>query len=274
MADYDESTYGERIAEIYDSLNQVFRADAPQAVEFLAPLAKGRRVLELGIGTGRIALPLAERGIRMHGVDASPAMVEKLRSKPAGAEIPVEIGNFANLKIGGRFSLIYVVFNTFFGILTQEDQVQCFSRVAKRLTPDGAFVIEAFVPDLSRYDRAGRRTATPLISDERTLIEVSHLNSAAQRVRSQHVVIDDAGIHRYPVELRFAYPSELDLMARIAGMRLRERWGGWDRRPFTSESANHVSVYELVPQPIVTPIKSAKRPSLKVVRGQKRKGMR
>ncbi len=259
MADYDESTSGERIAAVYDGLNEAFRYDASAAVDFLAPLAKGRRVLELGIGTGRIALPLAERGIRMHGVDASPAMVEKLRSKPGGAEIPVEMGNFANLKIGGRFSLIYVVFNTFFALLTQDDQVGCFTRVAKRLTPDGAFVIEAFVPDLTRYDRAGRRTSTPLISDERTLIEVSHLDAAAQRMRSQYVVIDDTGIHRYPVEVRFAYPPELDLMARIAGMRLRERWGGWDRRPFTSESANHISVYELVPQPIVTPIKSAKR---------------
>jgi SAM-dependent methyltransferase len=159
MSDYDESTYGERIAEIYDGLTSEYsrnarhgslRNDASAAVDFLAPLAKGRRVLELGIGTGRIALPLAERGIRMHGVDASPAMVAKLRGKPGGAEIPVEMGNFANFKMGGRFSLIYVVFNTFFGILTQEDQVRCFTCVAKRLTSDGAFVIEAFVPDLTR----------------------------------------------------------------------------------------------------------------------------
>jgi SAM-dependent methyltransferase len=271
MSDYDESTYGERIAEVYDSLNQSMRYDASGAVDFLAPLARARRALELGIGTGRIALPLAQHGIRMHGVDASPAMVAKLRGKPGGAEIPVEMGNFANLKISGRFSLIYVVFNTFFGILTQEDQVRCFTRVAKRLTSDGAFVIEAFVPDLTRFDRAGRRTNTALISDERTLMEVSQLDAAAQRVRSQHIVIDDTGVHRYPVELRFAYPPELDLMARIAGMRLRERWGGWDRRPFTSESANHVSVYELVPQPVVTSIKTAKRARLKVVPGKRRR---
>jgi SAM-dependent methyltransferase len=269
MADYDESTYGERIAEIYDGLYEVVRADAPQAVEFLAPMAKGRRVLELGIGTGRIALPLAQRGIKVHGVDASPAMVEKLRAKPGGAELPIELGNFANLKIGGRFALVYVVFNTFFALPTQEDQVRCFTRVAKRLTPDGAFVIEAFMPDLARYDH-GQRTSTTMLADARTVIEVSQLDAAAQRVRAQHLLIDDAGVHRYPVELRFAYPAELDLMARIAGMRLRERWGGWDRRPFTSESANHVSVYELVPQPVVTPIKSAKRPRLKVVRGEKR----
>jgi SAM-dependent methyltransferase len=264
MANYDESTYGERIADVYDSFYEMFRTDAPAAVEFLAPLAKGRRVLELGIGTGRIALPLAERGIRMHGVDASPAMLEKLRSKPGGAEIPVEMGNFANLKIGGRFSLIYVVFNTFFALLSQDDQVRCFTRVAKRLTPDGAFVIEAFMPDLARFDH-GQRTATTLMSDQRTILEISQLDAAAQKVRAQHLIIDDSGVHRYPVELRFAYPPELDLMARIAGMRLRERWGGWDRRPFTSQCDSHISVYELVPQPVVTPIKSAKRPRLKVV---------
>lgn len=268
---YDESTYGDRMAEVYDDFYLLFRNDAPAAVEFLAPLAKGRRVLELGIGTGRIALPLVERGIKMHGVDASQAMVAKLRAKPGGAEIPVEMGNFANLKIGGRFSLIYVVFNTFFALLSQDDQVRCFTRVAKRLTPDGAFVIEAFVPNLARFDRwQQQRTSTTLLSDERTILEVAKLDAAAQRVRAQHVVIDDGGVHRYPVELRYAFPAELDLMARIAGMRLRERWGGWDRSPFTSESANHISVYELVPQPVVTPIKSAKRARLKVVRGQKR----
>jgi len=266
---YDESTYGERIADIYDSFYETFRKDAPAAVEFLAPFAKGRRVLELGIGTGRIALPLAERGIRMHGVDASPAMVEKLRSKPGGAAIPVEMGNFANLKIGGRFSLIYVAFNTFFALLTQEEQVRCFQRVAKRLMPDGVFVIEAFVPDLTRYDH-GQRTSTSLMSDERTILEVSQIDPATQKVRAQHVLIDDSGVRRYPVELRFAYPMELDLMARLAGMRLRERFGGWDRRPFNFTSEAHISVYELVPQPVVTPIKSAKRLGLKVVRTKKR----
>ena len=132
MADYDLTTYGERIAEIYDGL-YLARTDSTAAVDFLAPMAGGRRVLELGIGTGRIALPLAARGIKVHGVDASPAMVAKLRSKPGGADIPVEMGDFANVRTAGRFSLVYVVFNTFFSLLTQEDQVRCFQRVAKRL---------------------------------------------------------------------------------------------------------------------------------------------
>jgi len=243
MAQYDASTYGERIAEVYDCWPGV-PANAEAAAEFLAPLAKGRRALELGIGTGRVALPLAARGVKVCGIDASPAMVAQLRQKPGGAAMPVEIGNFADVRIGGRFALIYVVFNTFFGVLTQDEQVRCFSRVAKRLAPGGAFVIEAFVPDLSRFDR-GQRTSTLLLDGDRAIIDAATIDYANQLVRSQHILIADDGIRRYPVVLRFAYPSELDLMARLAGMRLRERFGGWDRSPFTSSSAVHVSVYEL-----------------------------
>jgi hypothetical protein len=195
-------------------------------------------------------------------------MVERLRGKTGGVEIPVEFGNFAEVRIGGRFALIYVVFNTFFALLTQEDQVRCFSRVAKRLAPDGIFVIEAFVPDLSLYVRE-QRTSIFSTSDERTVINLTQLDRANQRVRAQTLVIGEEGIRRFPVELRFAFPAEIDLMARLAGMRLRERWGGWDRRPFTSESALHVSVYEMVPAPVVTPIRTAKRARLKIVPGKK-----
>jgi SAM-dependent methyltransferase len=243
MAQYDASTYGEQIADVYDRWPGV-PANAAAVAEFLAPLAKGRRALELGIGTGRVALPLAARAVKVCGIDASPAMVAKLRQKPGGAAIPVEIGNFADVRIGGRFSVVYVVFNTFFAVLTQDEQVQCFARVAKRLAPDGVFVIEAFIPDLSRFDR-GQRTSTLLLDDDRAIIDAATIDYANQVVRSQHILISDDGIRRYPVVLRFAYPSELDLMARLAGMRLRERFGGWDRTPFTSSSPSHVSVYEL-----------------------------
>ena len=243
MAKYDPSTYGEQIAEVYDRWPGV-PANAEAAAEFLAPLAKGRRALGLGIGTGRVALPLAARGVQVCGIDASPAMVAKLGHKPGGAGIRVEIGNFADVRIGGRFALVYVVFNTFFGVLTQDEQVRCFSRVAKRLAPDGAFVMEAFVPDLSCFDR-GQRTSTLLLDDDRAIIDAATIDYASQLVRSQHIVLSDDGMRRYPVVLRFAYPSELDLMARLAGMCLRERFGGWDRSPFTSSSAAHVSVYEL-----------------------------
>ncbi len=246
MAGYDASTYGERIAEVYDHWPGV-PATAAAAAEFLAPLAKNRRALELGIGTGRVALPLAARGVAVSGIDASPAMVAQLRQKPGGNVIPVEIGNFADVRSRGQFALIYVVFNTFFALLTQEEQVRCFARVTTRLAPGGAFVIEAFVPDLSRFDR-GQRTSTLELGDHRVIIDAAQVEVATQVVRSQHILISDDGIRRYPVVLRFAYPSELDLMARLAGMRLRERYGGWDRSPFTSSSPAHVSVYELVAQ--------------------------
>jgi len=243
MAGYASSTYGERIAGVYDQWPGV-PANADAAVEFLAALASKRRVLELGIGTGRVALPLAARGVKVSGIDASPAMVAQLRQKPGGATIPVEIGSFADVRTRGPFALVYVVFNTFFALLTQEEQLRCFARVAKRLAPSGAFVIEAFVPDLSRFDR-GQRTSALELSDNRVVIDAAQLDAAKQLVRSEHIAISNDGIQRYPVVLRFAYPSEIDLMARLAGMRLRERFGGWDRSPFTSSSQTHVSVYEL-----------------------------
>jgi SAM-dependent methyltransferase len=273
MAEYDETTYGERIAEVYDLFYQN-REDLGPVVDFLAPLAKGRRVLELGIGTGRIALPLAARGIKVHGIDASPAMVAKMREKPGGAEIPVTMGNFADVKIGGQFALIYIPFSTFFALPSQEDQVRCFARVAKRLTSDGAFVIDAFVPD-HRLLAERRRVAVVEVNAERVVIDAAQFDPVVQKTRAQHIVIADNQPPRlYPVEIRFAYPAELDLMARLAGMRLRERWGGWDRRPFNSESMVHVSVYEPVPQPKVEPIEKARRPRLKMVPAGRRRRAR
>lgn len=271
MADYDETTYGERIADVYD-LFYGMRQDLGPVLDFLVPLARGRRVLELGIGTGRLALPLAARGVKVHGIDASAAMVAKMREKPGGAEIPVVMGNFADVRIGGQFALIYVVFNTFFALLTQEEQVRCFSRVAKRLAPGGAFVIEAFVPDHRLLQQRDRLAAIE-VGTEQVVIDAASFDPVMQKTRAQHIVIADNQLPRlYPVELRFAYPPELDLMARLAGMRLRERWGWWDRRPFNSDSTTHVSVYEPVPQPKVEPIEKARRPGLKMVpAGRKRR---
>ena len=197
-------------------------------------------------------------------------MVEKLRSKPGGADLPVEMGSFANVRTAGRFSVIYVVFNTFFNLLTQEDQVRCFQRVAKRLTSDGAFVIEAFVPDLTRFDPR-QRTSTMTLSDERTVLEASQLDPATQRVRAQHIVITDKAVLRYPIEIRYAWPAELDLMARLAGMRLRQRFGGWDRSPFTSDSRLHVSVYEPAPTPVATPSTKAKRTASKIAPSKRKR---
>jgi len=246
MADYDESTYGERIADVYDHFFTT-PANAEDAAEFLASIAGKRRVLELGIGTDRIALPLAARGIKVSGIDASPKMVEKMREKPGGDAIPVSIGNFVDIKVPGQFSLIFVAFNTFFGaLLTQEDQVRCFDRVARRLSDDGVFVLEGFVPDLARFDR-GQRTSTIHLDSETALIDAVKHDVMRQHVLGAHIAISESGTRYYPLQLRYAWPSELDLMARLAGMRLRERWGGWRREPFTAASQTHVSVYEKVP---------------------------
>jgi SAM-dependent methyltransferase len=239
VTDYDAATYGDRIAEVYDEWFAI-PADTEDSVALLSGLAGAGPVLELGIGTGRVALPLARRGHEVHGIDASEAMVEKLRARTG--EIPVTIGDFAELDIEGEFSLVYVVFNTFFALLSQEDQVRCFSNVAGRLRKEGVFVIEAFVPDMTRWDRDQRIEAHRVGTDS-VVLGVSMHDPVEQRVASNHLVVSGAGAKLYPVRLRYAWPSELDLMARLAGLRLRERWGGWQREPFTGSSAKHVSVY-------------------------------
>jgi len=245
MADYDVSTYGEQIADAYDELlPELVAATTEASVDFLSSIAKRPRALELGIGTGRIAIPLCERGFEVTGIDASPAMIKRLRAKRGGDAIPVEIGDFADVKVRGRWPLIYVAFNTFFALLTQEAQIRCFQRVAPRLTSDGVFVISAFVPDLARFDRGQRVGATRIDLDSVNL-EASQHDPAAQTVSSAQIVVSGSGVKVYPVRLRYAFPSELDLMARLAGMRLRERFGGWLREPFGPSSVSHVSVYEL-----------------------------
>lgn len=248
MADYEHATYGDRIAAVYDQ----FHSHSPvtrftdATVEFLASIAGKRRVLELGIGTGRIAVPLAAKGLKVFGIDASEKMVEKMREKPGGDTIPVVFGNFADVKIGGQFSLIYVVFSTFFALLTQEEQVRCLQRVARHLTAEGSFVMEAFVPDPSRFDR-GQRVGALDVDTDRVRLEVTQHDPSTQSIRSAHVEVSESGsILLYPVRLRYAGPAELDLMARLAGMRLRERYGGWNHEPFSAASPFHVSVFELI----------------------------
>lgn len=241
--DYDESTYGERIADVYDELYETL-FDTEGAVEFLAALAEGERALELGIGTGRIALPLRKRGIEVHGIDASEAMVEKLRAKPGGEEIPVTMGDFAEVKAEGEFALVYIPFNTLFALTTREDQLRCFRNAADRLKPDGAFVIEVFVPDLYRFNDH-QRVAVERLGDDVVQLETSQHDPVNQRVNSYHVFLSDGEpVRLYPVQIRYAWPSELDLMAELAGLHLRERWGSWRRDKFTSESKLHISVYE------------------------------
>jgi SAM-dependent methyltransferase len=240
LKDYGPETYGDRIADVYDGIYQ--NPDTDEAVETLAELAGGGPVLEFAIGTGRLALPLAERGLKVQGIDASEAMVEKLRGKPGGDRIPVTMGDFADVDVEGQFSLIFVAFNTLFALLTQEDQLRCFENAAARLADDGVFVIEVFFPDLARFDRGQRMQATAVDAD-RVMLDASRHDPVAQRVDSSHIVITEAGMKLYPVIVRYAFPPELDLMARLAGLHLRERWGGWRREPFAASSQRHVSVY-------------------------------
>jgi SAM-dependent methyltransferase len=243
LSDYDPATYGDRIADVYDEWFMV-PSDTEDTVGFLSDLAGPGPVLELGIGTGRVALPLAQRGHEVRGVDASEAMVEKLRAKTGGENIPVTIGDFAELDIEVKFALVYVVFNTFFALLSQEEQVRCFENVARRLRGEGgAFVIEAFVPDMTRWDRSQRIDARH-VGNDNVVLDASRHDPVEQRVASNHLVVSEAGVKVYPVRLRYAWPSELNLMARLAGLRLRERWGGWRREAFTASSTSHVSVYE------------------------------
>lgn len=241
MDDYTASTYGDRIAGLYDEL---YEEPPPSSqLDLLESLARGGRALELGIGTGRLALPLAARGVAVTGLDSSPAMVERLRAKDGGTDIPVLIGDFTHFDLDERFDLVFVAFNTFFGLLTQEDQLECFASVERHLTPDGVFLIEAFVPDPARFDR-GQRTSVGRLELGRTVIDVARHSPANQRVDSQHVVIEDGRPARVvPVSLRYAWPAELDLMARLAGLRLQNRWGDWDRTPFGDGSVKHVSIW-------------------------------
>lgn len=236
---YEDNTYGDAIADVYD---RFYGPPAPEAIDLLAELAGAGPALELGIGTGRYALPLQARGVAVHGIDASTAMLRRLASKAGGADIPVRLGSFADFSLGERFSLIYVVFNTFFALLTQEEQVQCFASVARHLAPNGVFLIEAFVPDLSRFQRE-QSLKVVNIATSAVKLDAARLDRARQRITAAHIYFDSQGVHLYPVQLRYAWPSELDLMARLAGLRLRERWSGWQRQAFTSDSGAHISVY-------------------------------
>ncbi|HEU4754837.1 MAG TPA: class I SAM-dependent methyltransferase [Armatimonadota bacterium] len=239
MNGYAPETYGDCIAGIYDEL---YPTVEPAMIDTLARLAASGPALELGIGTGRVALPLQARGVCVHGVDASSNMVACLREKPGGAEIPVTMADFSAFQLPDRYALVYVPFNTFFALLSQEDQVRCFQTAAAHLVAGGRFLIEVFVPDLSRFDRGQRVHANRVGVDSLTLDASIH-DPVAQRVDTQHMLVRDGNVRLYPVRIRYAFPAELDLMARLAGLRLEHRWAGWREEPFSAEAQSHVSVY-------------------------------
>jgi SAM-dependent methyltransferase len=234
-------SFGEDAAAVYDEYDH--RDDTLATVAFLEQLAGGGPALELAIGTGRVALPLAARGIRVDGIDLSPAMVAKLRAKPGGDQIAVTMGDFADVPVRGTYRLIFLVFNTLFNLLTQDDQVRCFENVAAHLTQDGAFVVEAFVPTWLTRLRNDQYVDAEAIGVNEVHLDVGRHDPVTQRLEENHVVLSREGVRLYPIVTRYAWPSELDLMARIAGLRLKNRWAGWNREPFTSTSRTHVSVY-------------------------------
>ena len=239
-----ENYFGERVAERYDepSGEEFDPAVIESTVDFLADLAGDGDALELGIGTGRIAVPLAQRGVHVHGIDLSEAMVAKLRAKPGAEDIGVTIGDFATTTVDGTFTLAYLVYNTIMNLTTQDAQVACFANAAAHLEPGGCFVIEVMVPDLQRLPfgetfRPFDVSATHLGFDEYDVV--------SQGLISHHYNAKDGKFELWSIPFRYAWPAELDLMARLAGMRLRERWSSWTREPFTAESTKHVSVWEL-----------------------------
>jgi len=238
-----EDHFGPRVAERFDEryAHQAEPSMVEPVVDFLAGLAGDGGALELGVGTGRIALPLARRGVRVHGIDLSEAMVAKLQAKPGGDRIEVTIGDFATARVDGSFAVAYLVVNTIMNLTTQEEQVACFRNVADHLEPGGCFVIEVMVPRLRRLP-PGERYQPFDVSP--THVGFDEYDVALQGLVSHHYWIEEGEVEVSSPPFRYVWPSELDLMAQLAGMTLRERWSDWTREPFTSESAKHVSVWE------------------------------
>ena len=243
MVHADDGYYDEQVAARYDeSAAEMFDPGVVDpVVDLLVELAGGGPALELGIGTGRIALPLARRGVSVHGIELSKAMVARLRAKPGGEDIGVTIGDFATTTVDGTFSVAYLVFNTILNLTTQAAQVACFRNVAAHLEHGGCFVIEVGVPELQRLPPG--ETIRPFHVSE-TRWGLDEYDVAVQGLTSHHFEIVDGRLERVSIPFRYAWPSELDLMAQLAGMSLRERWSGWKREPFTSDSRKHVSVWE------------------------------
>jgi SAM-dependent methyltransferase len=239
------TSFGPRVAAAYDDTP---RGDEAAAVARLGELAGGGPALELAIGTGRIALPLAATGVRVDGIELSPAMVERLRAKPGGHALTVACGDMAVVEMPDRYRLVYVVFNSLMNLLTQDEQVRCVENAARHLADDGLFVVENVVPDAMyglRPDRSGvdQYVDAEQVGPEGVTVEVGRYDRVTQRVDKCHIGLSEAGFALDPIALRYIWPSELDLMARLAGLQRRARWGGWSGEPFDARSLRHVSVY-------------------------------
>jgi SAM-dependent methyltransferase len=246
---HDDGYFDEQIAATYDeSDDEEFDPEViDQTVDFLADLAGSGRALEFGIGTGRIAVPLARRGVQVHGIDMSQAMVAKLRANPGGDDIGVTIGDFSTTTVEGSFSLVYLVYNTIMNLTTQEAQVACFRNAAAHLESGGCFVIKVMIPELRRLPPG---ETFRVFRGSETYWGIDEYDVANQGLISHHIEIVDGSVDVVSMPFRYAWPAEYDLMAQLAGMRLRERWGGWMQEAFTSESREHVSVWEKPAVPV------------------------
>jgi SAM-dependent methyltransferase len=239
--DHDPAAYGDRMAGDYDAIHEGV-LDTVGAVTRLAELAGAGPILEWGVGTGRLAIPLRERGFEVHGVDSSEGMLESLRAKPGGGGVVVHLGDFADLRVDGAFTLVALPFNTLFALPDQDAQLRCFANAARHLAPGGRFVVEAWVPELEGF--AGGTSVRPrAVGGEEVALVLARLHRADQRITSTQVHFGPAGVRTFPMNHRYAWPAELDLMARLAGLGLEHRWADWRGAPFTDESAAHVSVY-------------------------------
>lgn len=235
------TSFGHQESMRYDAEDT--RGDEEQTVEFLARLAGQRDALELAVGTGRIALPLAAAGVSVDGIEMSPHMLERMREKPGGDAVDVIMGDMSRVGTGRTYGLVYLVYNTIGNLLTQDDQVRCFENAARHLTDDGVFVLECRVP--AAPSRAGHQFVDPeIIGVDHVVFDVCRYDPVSQILDENHVRISSDGIVFGPIRVRLAHPPEFDLMARIAGLRLRDRWGGWNQEPFTASSWRHISVYE------------------------------
>lgn len=239
---YDPAAYGEEIAADYDALYGTI-PDTAEAVQCLAELAVEGPLLEMGIGTGRLALPLAERGLAVHGIEGSQSMVDELRAKPGGAQLPVTVGSFADTRVEGEYALVLLALHTIFGLPSQDDQIRCFENAERHLAEGGVFVVEATVLDPAVLER-GQAVLPRFASSDRVELQVLRCDAVTQQVETTNIHLSNDGVRLNGFTNQYTPPRELDLMARLAGLRLRERWGSWTREPFTARSTRHVSVYE------------------------------
>ncbi|AGZ40331.1 class I SAM-dependent methyltransferase [Actinoplanes friuliensis] len=238
----DPGLFGRQWAAQYDATSN---PDPARAVDFLAGMAGHGPVLELAIGTGRVALPLAARGIAVEGVEGSPEMVEKLRAKPGGADLPVVIGDMADVGVRGPYTLAYLVFNTLFNLVDAQRQADCFRNVARVLAPGGAFVIEAFVPNLADFERDEAQPQVRHVTEDSASFRMHRYDRAAQTFVRQNVTFSAAGVRLEPFGMSYLWPEQIDRLAEQAGLHLEARYAGWERAPFDAASTDHVSVYRL-----------------------------